>query len=283
MKRLILALALLLPAAAAWGQGLQANASVEVDYKITKGLHISAGQEIRSNDGLTALGSMRTALGISYKPFKFLKVALGGYLINPFKTGKEITYLDTDGVTELTTSYTGFWAPKYRAYFDVGGYYRLGDFQFSLKERLQLTHNSDANMNEYQSVRNALALKSRLGVKYKGIRWMEPFLAFEMRTALNEPWGTVSGSAQTTKNTKREYYAYTPAGYTHVYNNRYRIALEVSFALSRHHSLTPYFQVDFNNEYVIDTNKAGTRLYSDGTYYDNSVGPCMGLAYTFSF
>lgn len=280
MKKLLLILALLAPFAA-WGQSLGGRASVGVDCKVFKGFHVTAEEEVRTGDSFSTLGSLRTSVGVSYKPMKYLKVGLGGTLINPFKTGKSLSYEDTDG-EKLTTSYTGFWAPRYRAFADVTGYLPLGDFQFSLRERLQLTHNADLSLNPYQSARNALALKSRIGVKYKRLDWLEPGLSFELRTALNDPWGTVSGAEQTTDSGK-VFYDYTPAGYTHIYNNRYRFNLEADFKPARHHTLTPYVLFDIVSEYSVDTNKAGTKLFKATTGYTDGLFFQIGLGYVFSF
>jgi len=282
---MILALALLLPAAAG-AQNFGGRASVGVDYKIKKGLHLEAKEEIRTGN-YKYVDNLRTSFGISYKPVRFLKVGLTYTLINPYKAGKEITYIEN--AEEKTLDYYGFWAPRHRIHGDVTGIMRLGDFQFSLRERLMMTHNTDAAMNVYQSTRNALVLKSRLAVKYKGFMNVEPSLAFEIRTALNEPWGQTTGEAQTTKNSNREYYTYTHTGYTHAYNNRYRINLGADINLSRHHSLSPYLLFDYNIDYVIDTNSAdnwatkGVRLYTATTGWQEAFNIIAGLAYVFSF
>lgn len=275
MKKLIFALALFAPLAA-WGQDFNfgARASAEVDYKIVKGLHISAGEELRMADNFAGLGSLRTSVGLSYKPLKFLKVGVGYILINPYKINKE---LDPD------VYYTGFWAPRHRVYGDVAGSVKFGAFQFTLKERLQLTHNSYAGLNTYQSTRNVLGLKSKLTVKYKGLRTFQPYLAFEIRAALNDPWGTASGEAQLTGQTKRTYYYYTPAGHTHAYINRYRVELGGDIIFSRQHSLQPYLLLDYLNDYVIDTNADGNRIFTDNTGWENSFCGIFGIQYSFSF
>jgi len=270
MKRLFLVMALLLPMAAQ-AQTVAGRASVEADYKIAKGFHVTAGEEVRTADSFSSLGSLRTTLGLTYKPVKFLKLGVGYTLINPFKVDKELD----DG-----TLYSGFWAPKHRFFADIRGSVDLGHFQFSLKERLQLTHNGDADMNVYQNPRNALALKSRLGVKYKGWRAVQPYAHFEVRTALNDPRGYTSGSQQTKKD-GTTYFAYTPTGYTHVYNNRYRGELGLDWKITKQHVITPYVLLDYVSEYEMDTNKAGTRLFSAS--YNEFFRISLGVGYVFNF
>ncbi len=272
MRRIAFALALLLPALAfAQSPEFGGRASIGVDYKIKKGLHLTLEQEIRADENFSALNRLQTTLGLTYKPVSWLKLGAGYSYISPFKTNKELD----DG-----TLYTGFWNPRHRGYADVTGYYRVGDFQFSLKERLQYTYNSDASMNIYQSNPKAWALKSRLGVKYKGWKKVEPSLSLEIRTALNDPWGYMEGSQQTNKSGKT-YYAYTHTGYTHVYNNRYRLNGGAEIKLNKHNSLKPYVLVDFCGDYDIDTNSDGTRLFSAA--YNDCVKVFTGLSYTFSF
>lgn len=281
MKKTVLALALLLPAAA-FGQSFSTGgrASVGVDYKVFKGFHIEAKEEVRAADNFAGLESLRTTIGLSYKPLNFLKLGVGYTLINPYKIDKE---LDNDVL------YTGFWAPKHRLFADATGALKLGQFNLSLRERLQLTHNADDAMNVYQSTRNALALKSRIGIKYKGWRYVEPSLSFEVRAALNDPWGYTSGSAQTTADTKREYYAYTHTGYTHAYIDRLRVNLGADILPNKHHSFGPYVLFDYLMDYEIDTNGAdkwatkGVRIFTDGTGWVYSTNLIFGLQYTFSF
>ena len=96
MKKIAIILALMLPAAA-FGQSFStgARASVGVDYKIKKGLHIEAREEMRMADNFAGLSSLRTTLGVTYKPLDFLKVGVGYTLINPYKINKE---LDNDAL-----------------------------------------------------------------------------------------------------------------------------------------------------------------------------------------
>ena len=272
MKRITLLLTLCIPALG-FAQPVEfgGRASVGLDYKIKKGLHVTLEEEIRADNNFARLNRMQTTVGLTYKPVSWLKLGVGYTLINPYKTEKELD----DG-----SYYTGFWAPRHRAYADVTGYLKLEDFQFSLRERVQFTHNSYEDLNEYQTTRNAWALKSRVGVKYKGWTTLQPSLSFEVRTALNDPWGYTSGSQQTTKSGKT-YYNYTPTGYTHVYNNRYRFNLGADINLTKQHTLKPYILLDSCSDYEIDTNSSGNRLFNAA--YNDSFMVTVGIGYTFSF
>ena len=263
MKRLCILLALLLPVSA-WAQSTEfgARASVEANYKIKKGLHVYAEEELRVT--APSLDSWRHTLGFTYKPFKGLKLGVGYTLINPYKSSE-----------------AKFKNPRHRFFADVTGSFTAGDFQVSLKERFQLTHRT-GTFNVYQTTPNAMALKSRLTVKYKGFVDVDPYASFEMRTVLNDPWGTATSSTQKWNNSgTKQYYDYSPEGYTHVYNNRYRLEAGAEITFNQWHSLKPFVLLDFNSDYEIDTNAEGTRLFSAA--YVNSMRISLGLSYVFSF
>lgn len=267
MKRWTFLLALLIPVAAAaqTTPEVYGRAAVAAEYKLAKGLHLNVEEEIRTGSGFASLGSLRTTAGLSYKPVKYFKMGAGYTLINPYKASE-----------------SAFNNPRHRFWADVTGYLLLGDFQFSLKERLQLTHRT-GTFNAYQNTPNALGLKSRIGVKYKRFKAFEPSLSFEVRTVLNDPWGDITSSTQQTTKGGKTYYPYQFSGYTHVYNNRYRFNLGADIRLSKHHHLEPYVMLDLCSDYEIDTNSDGTRLYTATTAWNETTGLILGLSYTLSF
>ena len=264
MKKLVLTLALLLPLAAAaqtnFGGGVRM--SVAADYKIRKGLHVNVEEQMRIGGAFQALNRLQTTVGVEYKPIKYLKVGAGYALINSY-----------DDIERT------FKAPRHRVFADVTGHYTWNHFSVSLRERVQYTHRT-GTFNVYQNTPDAFALKSRIGVEYKGWTYFEPGVFFEVRTQLNAPWGVTSGSMQT-KDNGVTYYAYTPTGYSHVYNDRYRLIFRTDIMLSEHHVLKPYALVDFYCPYVIDTNAEGTRLFSAS--YVDQINVNVGVAYTFKF
>lgn len=265
MKKLVLTLALLLPLAAAaqtteFGGGVRT--SVAVDYKIMKGLHVNLEEEMRIGGAFQSLNRLQTTVGVDYKPIKYLKVGVGYILINPY-----------DHIERT------FKPLRHRVYTDVSGHYTWNHFSFSIKERVQYTHRT-GTFNVYQNTPDAFALKSRIGVEYKGWTYFEPGLFFELRTQLNAPWGETSGNMKV-KSDGTTYYDYTPTGYSHAYNDRYRFIFRTDIKLNEHHVLKPYALVDFYSPYVIDTNAEGTRLFSAA--YVDQINVNVGLSYTFKF
>lgn len=264
MKKLAFALALLLPLAVAaqTNTGGGVRLSVGAEYKIRKGLHVNVMEEVRMNGAFQSLGRLQTTVGVDYKPVKFLKLGMGYVLINPY-----------DAIERQ------FKPARHRVYVDATGHFTVNDFSFSLRERVQYTHRT-GTFNVYQNTPDAFAIKSRIGVEYQGWTYFEPGVFLEMRTQLNGPWGATSGEMQV-KNDGTTYYAYTPTGYSHVYNDRYRLIFRTNIKLSPSHVLKPYAYIDFYSPYEIDTNTEGTRLFKAS--YVNYFNVNVGISYTFKF
>lgn len=264
-KKLLLTIAVIsIPAASAFAGDNEtgARASAGVDYKIVKGFHLNVDEELRLGDGLDNIDRLQTTVGLSYKPLKYLKIGAGYTLLNPYSESSD-----------------AFSNPRHRFFVSATGYLPVGDFQFSLKETFRYTHRT-GDFNKYQSTPNAIALKSRIGVKYKASKKFRPGLYAEMRTQLNSPWGYTYGS-QATNASGKTYYPYKHTGYSHKYNDRYRIELNADWNITKHHTLTPYVLFDIYSRYDIDANSAGDRLFSaDYTDFNKFT---LGLSYVFSF
>ncbi len=264
MKKLAIILTLLLPLAAAAQTevGGGARLSAAFDYKINKGFHAYLEEEIRVNGVFQSLNRFQTTVGVTYKPVKFLKLGAGYSLINPY-----------DKIERY------YKPPRHRFFLEAAAHVTVNYFSFSIKETFRFTHRS-GSFNPYQNTRNAMALKSRIGLEYKGWSYFEPGVFVEMRTQLNAPWGEISGTLQT-KDDGITYYNYTPKGYTHVYNDRFRIIFRTDIRLNRHNYLKPYAFIDFYSPYEIDTNAEGTRLFR--ATYANYLDVIIGISYTFKF
>ena len=271
MRKLAIIALMLLPLSGA-AQEFAARTSVGADYKIVKGLHLGVEEELRVDDGFSGLEDLRTTVDLSYKLSNHFKFGGGYTLINPYKK-----------------SASAFGAERHRLFLDATGTFRTGDWQFSLKEKLQFTHRTDDSLNVYQKTRNALSLKSRAGVKYKGFYDWEPFVYLEARTALNDPWGTVSGSIQHTETTGKAYYSYTHTGYTHIYFNRFRLNIGTDWSPSKKHNFSFGLLADYCTDYVVDTNgpsswaEKGVRIFTETTGWEDTfrLSLCVGYQYKF--
>ena len=255
------ALLLTLPAGA---RDFAARSSVGAEVKLARGLRLGVQEELRTGDGLSAMDDVRSTLDLSCKLNRYVEFSGGYTLINP-----------------CSQSASGFADPRHRLFFGITGTCRLGDFQFSLREKLQYTHRSDVNI--YQTPPDAFALKSRIGLKYKGIRHWEPFGYFELRTALNESWGKVTGGIQTTRKKEKDYYSFTHTGYTNIYNDRFRFNLGTDWTPARRHTLRFNVLADYISKLKLDTNSEGTRIFIDTTGWENTFRLSFCLGYKYSF
>ncbi|MBQ3743439.1 MAG: DUF2490 domain-containing protein [Bacteroidales bacterium] len=229
--------------------------SVTADKKLAKGLHLSVDGEVRLSDNFTSVGRWQAGASLTYKVNPYLKLG-GGYLF----------------IDKLKSS--GTWSPRHRFYFDARVGLRAGDWNFSLKERLQLTHRNADDLNTFQTNPNALALKSRIKAEYKGFRSVSPYAYVEARTVLNDP-------ACTAKWNGTAFSDYSFIGYTDAYFNRLRTALGLEWKLSKQHALDFSLLGDYCYDKNIDTNAEGTKLKS--LSYDRAFNTSICIGYKFSF
>lgn len=253
MRKILLTLALLLPAAAfaqtTYDDGLTfgARATVEADAKLAKGLHLSAHEQFRYYSGSEDILRFYTGISLEYKVLPFLKVGAEYELINRCKYDESVK--------------ANTWSIRHRGNFFLTGTLKTGNWQFGLKETLRLTHRP-GDMNTLQSPRNALALKSKLSAKYLGWGKVVPFAGFELRNALNDAAysGTYNPSAKESKDkfTNEQF-----LGYTHAYVNRYRVELGATVKFDKRHSLDFYLLGDHCKDKSIDTNREGSNSWKE--------------------
>lgn len=224
-----------------------ARLSVNLDKKLTKGWHINLEEEVRFDNNFSSLNRIQSTLGTTYKVLPYLKVGAGYTLINGY-----------DG------SVGEFDSPRHRLFADVIGTWRYGDWQFSLRERMQVTHRT-GSFNEYQNPANAWMLKSRLKVSYKGFRRWTPYGAIEMRNTLNAPVikANYDGTHYVTDAGSQTGEAgWFLDGFSGVYVNRWRGTLGASYRIDRNSTLEVYLLADYNTDKKVDANAEGTKLKS---------------------
>ena len=183
MRKALLTLALLLPAAAFAqetvdeGTSFGARATVEADAKLAKGLHLTAHEEFRWYSSDEDVLRFYSGIGLEYKVLPFLKVGAEYEYINRLKhltdTKKDVSVVEEDE-----------WSVRHRGNFFLTGTWKTTDWQFGLKETFRMT-NRPGDMNTLQAPRNALSLKHKASVKYLGWDSVVPFAAFEVRNTLN--------------------------------------------------------------------------------------------------
>ena len=240
--------------------------SFNLNKKITKGWHVNLEEEVRFADNFSSFNRFHTTLSTSYKVQPNLKVGLGYALINGYNgTDKK------------------FRTPHHRLFAEVTGSYRYGDWQFSLRERVHMTHRTDS-FNEYQNPENAWMLKSRLKVVYKGFRRWEPYGSIEMRNTLNAPVikANYDGTNYVTDAGSQVGEAgWFLDGFNSVYVNRWRGTLGVDYRIDRNSTLDVYLMADYCSEKKVDANAEGTKLKSYVLTKGFVGWICVGYSYSF--
>ncbi len=173
---------------------------------------------------------------------------------------------------------------QHRLMFDVTGTLHLGKWNLSLKEQFQWTYHAGSSYNVYQYPRNALTLKSRLMIKYKGHHIAEPYAYVELRNIFNAP--SVTANYDGTSYLTEEGYSTDMPGwfinrYGNAYINRVRGSIGVNVKVHEHHSLKFYILGDYVHDKVIDANSEGTKLKSYNIE-KGFVGK-FGIGYTISY
>jgi hypothetical protein len=279
MRKVLLALFAAIPAAAFAqttvdeGFSFAARTTVEADAKLMSGLHLTAREEVRWYSDAEDILRFQTGVGVECRVLPFLKLGAGYELINRYK-------YDDDAKANV-------WRIRHRGHLSATGTWKTPFWQFGVKETLRLTHRP-GEMNAWQDPRNALALKSKVSVKYRGWEPVVPFVAFEVRNTLNDAAYSGVYNPAATKN-KDIYTNEVFLGYTHAYINRLRAQLGVTVAFSKHHELEFYLLGDYYREKEIDTNREGSDSWKENGLVLKSIDwytgwlVSAGVGYKWSF
>ena len=261
MKRIVFFFLLLLAPAAVRAQGtvnaletdFQGRINLGVEKKITKGLHLGLDAEMRLKDNFGRVGRAQADLNLSWKPLPWLKASLGYIFI-----GHQSSELE--------------WKMRHRVYVNATAWLDAGDWRFSLREQLQMTH-KEVN-NPHKHTPNPLELKSRVKAEYRGWKRWHPYAFAELKNCFNDPsWkATWTGSAYTNSSF---------LGYGSAYINRVRGALGVEWRLSKHHALDFHVMGDYCYEKHISTQNSQQSLKA--LTWDQALNTSICLGYKFSF
>ncbi len=236
--------------------GFNMRTSAAVDWKVIKGLHVNAEYELRTKNSLDGIERHQVTVGTEYKFCRY------------FKAGADYIYIGH-------YNSSGNLRNRHRFSLNMTGIYDLGDWRFSLTEKLQLTHKA-YGINRFQEVRNPLQLKSKFTVKYRGLKHISPFTYFEMRNIFNSPRCSATYNTGT-----RKWSDYEFLGYDDGYVNRLRGAIGLDWKLSKHNSISVAAMYSRCHDRDIDTNKSGTKLKNLG--WETERYFTLNIGYKFSF
>lgn len=219
-----------------------------IEWGVTKDLSLEAGVEARLKNNIGSMDRIHTFVGATYDLNKHLKVGGEYILINMYDS--EIK---------------GWESSRHRANINVEGEMEVGDFEFSLRERVQTTIRTDS-VNRYEKCNPEAILRSRLVATYKipHSRW-SPYLLFELHNTLNAP--------KVVANFKTDKYSVDN------YVTRYRGGVGVKYRVDRDHRLDFYYYFDFDRSYNIDYK--GNKGDLKGYVLEREIRHILGISYKF--
>lgn len=237
-----------------------------LDKKLVRGLHLNIEEEARVGNNFASLSRLHSSVAVSYKAGKQFKFGLGYALINPYNSDKK-----------------KFKNSRHRVMLDAKATMRYGDWQFSLKERMQATFRT-GDFNIWQHPQPELSLKSRLMAKYKGIGHVTPYGYLELRNSLNAPVviASYNGSQWLNEDNFEEGDAgWFIGGWNKAYLNRLRGCVGAEWKLDKSNALNFCLLADWINNYVVDANALGTIL-KQYTHQTGFIGQ-IAIQYSYSF
>ena len=193
-------------------------ATVEASKKINKKFKVVADAEFRTYDFVSNVERATIGVKIEYKIQKWLKANVGySFMYTHEPEEKSIKDEVEDEEGNVFNEYNidhDYWTIRNRFYATVSGEYKVGRFEFDLRERLQYTRTSSATTNEtkyrydlgedplfstednewitttepeFKEAKHNLTLRSRLSIKYDIPNCkINPFASIELYTRLDK-------------------------------------------------------------------------------------------------
>lgn len=219
-----------------------------IEWGVTKDLSLEAGVEARLKNNIGSMDRIHTFVGATYDLNKHIKVGGEYILINMYDS--EIK---------------GWESHRHRININAEGEMEVGDFELSIRERVQTTIRTDS-VNRYEKCNPEAILRSRLVATYKipHSRW-SPYLLFELHNTLNAP--------KVVANFKTDKYSVDN------YVTRYRGGVGVKYRVDRDHRLDFYYYFDFDRSYNIDYK--GNKGDLKGYVLEREIRHILGISYKF--
>ena len=189
----------------------------EASKKINKKFKFGIDAEFRTFDWLSEVERYSLGASLDYKFSKYIKANVGYsfmYTHKPAETSIKDEILDEEGNTfnEYNIDHD-YWVVRNRVYATLSGEYKIGRFEFGMRERVQYTRTNSATTDEtkyrydlgedplfstednawtttepeFKEAKDNLTLRSRLSLKYDIPSCkINPFASVELYTRLDE-------------------------------------------------------------------------------------------------
>ena len=222
MALLLSALFMLAPVCGASAQSVNDSygiwATFEASKKINKKFKVVGDVELRTTNFVKDIERATIGAKVEYKAFKWLKTNVGYsfmYTQKPeTKSFKDPVEDEEGNVFHEYNIDHAYWTIRNRVYATISGEYKVGRFEFGLRERLQYTRTNSTTIDEtkyrydlgedplfsiddnewvittepeIKETKHNLTLRSRLNVKYDIPNCkVNPFASVELYTRLDE-------------------------------------------------------------------------------------------------
>lgn len=244
-------------------------ATVEASKKLNKEFKIVGDAEFRTYDFVNNVERAAIGVKVEYKILKWLKSNVGySFMYTHKPEEKSIKDPIEDEEGNVFNEYNidhDYWVIRNRAYATISGEYKVGRFEFGLRERLQYTHTSSVTTDEtkyrydlgmdplsstednkwiattepeLKDAKHNLTLRSRLSVKYDIPNCkVNPFASVELYTRFDKWKGC----------------------------DKLRYRIGASYKINKDNSISLYY------------------LYQDANDDDEPKGHAIGLEYSIDF
>lgn len=166
--------------------------SAEIRKKIFPGFDASIEGEFRTRDGLKTVDRWAATASLAYRIFPFLKADVGySYLYNH----------RGDETTKKGNYIPAYWSPRHRFTVSLTGSYKWKRFEFSLRERFQLTRRTALSVDKYDgddgsqmddeeiSAKTKSVLRSRMQVEWDLKKSpFTPYVSCELYHSITDGW-----------------------------------------------------------------------------------------------
>lgn len=227
---------------------------VEVEKSLVKNkLSISLEEEARLMSNCTRFDKLYSTLTLSYAPCKWFKLAPEYSLIANYGSKND-------------------WSLRHRVALNLTGKLPVGQWEFSLRERPQVSIRTDS-LNVHEKLKAAFVLRSRAQVQYSFFNVPLKLYAFvEMTNTLNTP-ETFTGL------TGKDSGEITFKLKNHISKMRYSVGAQYRF--DKNNYLELYYRLDDGVDYDIHItrNKGYLRDITKESY----VNHILGVAYKYRF
>ena len=212
-----------------------ARTSIGVEKKVAKGFTVGLEEELRFSDDFKSY----TTLGADLKVAPHLKVGAGYTFI----------YRQDE--------------MRHRAFVNLTENFKSGNWTFSLRERVQMTHRT-ADINTWQNPRNLVESRVRFKASYKVPgKKIEPYGMLEEKNTLNAVKYTTTEASS--------------MSYSDIYLNRMRCMLGVEWKIAKHQTLDIGAFYDYTYRKSIDAKR------STGTLKTITLKPGNNVNFAISY